>query len=234
MSQRHPFARIFQNLYPNLPFKDGYSRSQLNIKGNLTMKRLATVAVCLTWMCQLASAQNFKESGRSAAVDTIREVSFTPTTGSTPDTIPHKIDWHLAATYKKPFPFQSLVLPAAMIAYGATAVHNGTLQKVNGDVKEQIWQDNPHKAFHLDNYLMFAPTAAVYALNAAGIHGAHNFKDRTIILLMANVIANGTVFSVKSWSHEKRPDGSDYASFPSGHTAEALVGAEFMRIAYKD
>ena len=90
------------------------------------------------------------------------------------------------------------------------------------------------KLFHLDNYLQFGPTVAVYALNAAGIHGRDNFKDRTIILLMANAFANGTVFSVKSWSHELRPDGSDYQSFPSGHTAEAFAGAEFMRMEYKD
>jgi len=202
---------------------------------NLTMTRLATVAAAfLTFVCQLASAQGFTENTRSAVTDTIREVSITPTWGSPRDTVPHKIDWHFAANYKQPFPVQSLILPAAMIAYGATAVKNGTLQKVNGEVKEQIWEDNPHKPFHLDNYLMFAPTLSVYALNAAGIHGEHNFKDRTIILLMANVIANGTVFSVKGWSHERRPDGSDFASFPSGHTAEAFVGAEFMRLEYKD
>src|ERR1700750_1726921 len=130
------------------------------------MFRLVTVAVCLTCVCQLASAQNFSDKGLTAAMDTIREVSITPTWGSARDTVPHKIDWHFAATYKQPFPFRSLLLPATMIAYGATAIHNGTLQKVNGEVKEQIWEDNPHKAFHLDNYLMFAPTASVYALNA--------------------------------------------------------------------
>ncbi|WP_188930015.1 phosphatase PAP2 family protein [Puia dinghuensis] len=194
------------------------------------MKRLATVVICLGWICQMGKAQGIRTSGYG---DTIREVSFRPVWGSTPDTVPH-IDWHKGLTYKQPFPYQSFILPAAMIAYGATAVHNGTLQKVNADVKEQIWQDNPHSLFHLDNYLQFAPTLSVYALNAAGIHGAHNFKDRTIILVMANIIANGSVFTVKSWSHEQRPNGSDYLSFPSGHTAEAFVGAEFMRMEYKD
>jgi hypothetical protein len=150
------------------------------------------------------------------------------------DTVPHKIDWQKAASYKQPFPFRSLILPAAMIAYGATAVHNGSLQSLNGEVKEGVWTNYPHKTTHVDTYLMFAPTLSVYALNAAGIHGAHNFKDRTIILLMANVIGNGVVFSVKGLSHEQRPDGSDYMSFPSGHTAEAFIGAEFMRMEYKD
>jgi hypothetical protein len=188
------------------------------------MKRLFTV-VCLVGWCGMVSAQ---------MSDTIREISVTPGWGSRPDSLPHHIDWQKAATWKQPFPVQSFILPAAMIIYGATAVHNGTLQHMNGEVKEQIWEDNPHQPFHLDNYLMFAPTLSVYALNAAGIHGKHNFKDRTIILVMANIFANGTVFSVKSWSHEKRPDGSDYQSFPSGHTAEAFAGAEFMRMEYKD
>lgn len=200
----------------------------------LTMIRFATVAaVCFTCMCHRVSAQVINQNNPSAG-DTLREVSITPTWGSKPDTIPHKINWHLAATYKQPFPFQSLLLPAAMIAYGATAVHNGALQNWNGEVKEAVWTNYPHKQTHLDTYLMFAPTVSVYALNAAGIHGEHNFKDRTIILLIANVIANGTVFSVKSWSHEQRPDRSDFNSFPSGHTAEAFVGAEFMRMEYKD
>ena len=198
------------------------------------MKRLATVVICVIGMCQGALAQDTQLFRPTAAKDTIKEVSITPGWGSAPDTIPHHIDWQKAATYNQPFPYRALFVPAVMIAYGATAVHNGTLQKWNVEVKEQIWNDNPHKTFHLDNYLMFAPTLSVYALNAAGIHGEHNFKDRTIILLMANVIANGTVFGVKGWSHELRPDGSDYASFPSGHTAEAFVGAEFMRMEYKD
>ncbi|HEV3411947.1 MAG TPA: phosphatase PAP2 family protein [Puia sp.] len=128
----------------------------------------------------------------------------------------------------------AFILPAAMIAYGAIAVRNGTLQHANGEVKEGIWVNIPHRPFHMDNYLMFAPTFSVYALNAAGIHGKDNFKDRTMILLIANVIANGTVFGVKNWSHELRPNGSDYLSFPSGHTAEAFAGAEFMRMEYKD
>ena len=174
------------------------------------------------------------EPGVRSASDTIREVSVTTGWGSRSDTLPRKIDWAKAASFRPAFPYQSFVLPAALIAYGAVAVHNGSLQHINGGVKDEIWEDNTHKPFHLDNYLMFAPAFSVYALNAAGIHGEHNFRDRTAILVMANIFANGTVFSVKGWAHEKRPDGSDFSSFPSGHTAEAFASAEFMRMEYKD
>ncbi len=170
----------------------------------------------------------------AGGADTIKEVSVATGWGSRADSVPRRIDWTRQLSWKKPFPVQSFIIPAAMIGYGITAIHNGTLRGINGDVKEQVWEDNPHKRFPLDNYLMFGPTVAVYALNAAGIHGRDNFKDRTMILLMANVFANGTVFSVKNRAHELRPDGSDYQSFPSGHTAEAFAGAEFMRMEYKD
>ncbi len=129
---------------------------------------------------------------------------------------------------------KTFIAPAAMITYGVIAVHNGTLQRINGDVKEQIWDDNPHRPFHLDNYLQFGPMAAVYALNAAGIQGRNDFLDRSMILIMLNIIANGVVGPVKAWSHERRPDGSDFLSFPSGHTTEAFAGAEFMRMEFKD
>ena len=196
-----------------------------------TIKRLVAVVMMVTGMGLVARPQTGGIG--SAGSDTIKEVSVAPGWGSRTDTVP-RFDWHQDIAWKKPFPVQSFIIPAAMIAYGAVAIHNSSLRQLNGDVKEQIWEDNPHKRLPIDNFLMFGPTIAVYALDAAGIQGAHNFKDRTIILLMANVFANGTVFSVKNWSHELRPDGSDYQSFPSGHTAEAFAGAEFMRMEYKD
>jgi membrane-associated phospholipid phosphatase len=121
-----------------------------------------------------------------------------------------------------------------MITYGVVALQSGSLRDINEDIKKKIWDDNPHSTVSVDNYLQFAPAAAVYGLNAVGIHGKHDFKDRTIIYLMANVFLNGTVQIVKHTTHELRPDGSDYYSFPSGHTAEAFASAEFMRMEYKD
>ena len=39
---------------------------------------------------------------------------------------------------------------------------------------------------------------------------------------------------LKKSTHELRPDGSDYFSFPSGHTATAFMGAEMLYQEYKD
>jgi membrane-associated phospholipid phosphatase len=43
-----------------------------------------------------------------------------------------------------------------------------------------------------------------------------------------------TVLALKDITKEERPDGSSNNSFPSGHTATAFAGAEFMYQEYKD
>jgi membrane-associated phospholipid phosphatase len=73
----------------------------------------------------------------------------------------------------------------------------------------------------------------VYGLNIAGVKGQNNLLDRSIIYGMSNLIANGIGFGVKYFGIEERPDKSDNHSFPSGHTAEAFVSAEFFHQEYK-
>jgi membrane-associated phospholipid phosphatase len=44
----------------------------------------------------------------------------------------------------------------------------------------------------------------------------------------------GSVNIIKKTSKVERPDGSDTNSFPSGHTATAFMGAEFLYQEYRD
>ncbi|WP_260607560.1 phosphatase PAP2 family protein [Chitinophaga polysaccharea] len=127
-----------------------------------------------------------------------------------------------------------LVVPAAMIGYGVLALNNPTLRDLNSTTKAEIKEDHPGFHTHIDNYLQYTPVAAVYILNAAGIHGKHNLRDRTILLGISAVLTAGTVEIVKNKTHEERPDHSDYLSFPSGHTASAFAAAEYLRQEYKD
>jgi len=144
-----------------------------------------------------------------------------------------KVDWQSTKLTNR-FPVKSFVVPAVMIAYGVTALNNEGLQHWNYKVKQEVYLENPHKRFPIDNFLQFAPALTVYGLNAMGIKGKHNFRDRSMIYLMSNVILNTTVFSIKKFSHQVRPDGSNNYSFPSGHTAVAFASAEFLRQEYKD
>ena len=129
---------------------------------------------------------------------------------------------------------KKLVLPAGMLVYGFISLNNEGLQEANKEVQEEIIEHN--STFHttIDNYLQFAPAASVYILNASGVKGKHNFRDRTILLAMSTAIMAGSVFALKKITGQQRPDGSAYNSFPSGHTATAFSGAEFMQLEYKE
>lgn len=142
-------------------------------------------------------------------------------------------------SHKEPGAFKSLlprlwILPVGFIAYGVTALNNGELKEINQKVKWELSQEHQHKPFHLDNYLQWSPAVAVYALNAFNVKGKHNLADRSIIYGISTLIMAGTVFATKDLTHQLRPDGSNYASFPSGHTATAFAAAEFMRKEYQD
>ncbi|MFT3705587.1 MAG: phosphatase PAP2 family protein [Agriterribacter sp.] len=128
----------------------------------------------------------------------------------------------------------SVIIPGAMIMYGIGSIHNNQLKSWNENMKYELYLEHPHGKFPIDDYLQFTPALAVYGLNALDVKGAHNFKDRTIIYVMSNIILNATVFPAKRIAHEQRPDGSDFYSFPSGHTAEAFASAEFLMQEYKN
>ena len=132
------------------------------------------------------------------------------------------------------FHFKNLIVPSAMTAYGIVGLRSHRLRDANKEVQEELWLEKPHKQIHVDDYLQWAPAVAVYGLHVAGINGKHNFKDRTIIYGISTILMSSAVYEVKRISKERRPDGSDLYSFPSGHTANAFATAEFMRLEYKD
>jgi hypothetical protein len=150
------------------------------------------------------------------------------------DTLPPSFNWNEAAV-KKGFPYKSFIVPSVLVVYGFTSLHNAGLLSVNDKLKEEIYTERSSKPqVHIDNYLPFLPVVAVYGLNALGIEGKNNFRDRTMILGLSGIIMGTAVLSIKNISGEMRPDGSDHYSFPSGHTAAAFATAEFLRQEYKD
>ncbi|MBK8088493.1 MAG: phosphatase PAP2 family protein [Chitinophagaceae bacterium] len=126
------------------------------------------------------------------------------------------------------------IIPAAMITYGFIALESKPLIQLDQNIKQTIWDKNPHKTTGIDDYTGFVPIVAVYALNMAGVKGKHNFVDRTLLLGLSYALAGAIVTPVKHLTHKFRPDGSNRLSFPSGHTSQAFVSAEFLRMEYKD
>ena len=61
-----------------------------------------------------------------------------------------------------------------------------------------------------------------------GLKGEHRFWERTAILALAYATMGITVNGIKAAVGEQRPDSPARNSFPSGHTATAFMGAEFL------
>ena len=154
------------------------------------------------------------------------------------DTIPSKpafsISESLTKLNEKRERIKSLIIPGALITYGFISLENDRLKAMDNKIKEDIWTENPHKPITIDNYLQYSPALAVYGLNALGIKGKNNFRDRTMIYLLSNAMMGVTVQSLKAITRVQRPDGFGTNAFPSGHTATAFVAAEFLRQEYKD
>lgn len=127
----------------------------------------------------------------------------------------------------------ALIIPTVLIGYGIVGLESHSLQFFNNEISEEITEHIDTK-FTIDDISQYAPFASVYALNALGIQGKNNFKDRTIILGTAYLIMGGTVNVLKKTGNVVRPDGTSNNSFPSGHTATAFMGAEFMYQEYRD
>ncbi len=134
----------------------------------------------------------------------------------------------------KPLRIRQFILPSAMFLYGVTSLHKGETMNVNKELREELNIEHTHTQAYVDNYLQYAPAAGFYALKAMGIPSQHRLGEASMIYLTSNLILGVTVTSLKHLTHEWRPDHSDQLSFPSGHTATAFAGAEFLREEYKD
>ncbi len=129
---------------------------------------------------------------------------------------------------------KKIAIPFTLITYGAIVQNSKNLRALDVSTRNTINSNLPGFHTKIDDYLQYTPAISVYALNAFGVKGKNNFRDRTIIFAMTNIISFAFVKPLKYSTKVMRPDGSSNNSFPSGHTATAFGNAEFLRQEYKD
>lgn len=127
------------------------------------------------------------------------------------------------------------IVPAVFIGYGLVSLAgNNVIRRLDYTTNNELQEDHPSFALKVDNFTRYAPAAAVYGLDIAGVKAKHNLVDRSAVLLMSVVIAQMSVGGVKSLAHRTRPNGTTDNSFPSAHTSFAFMSAEFLYQEYKD
>ena len=118
--------------------------------------------------------------------------------------------------------FKPYIAPTLLIA-GGTALHfSDAKYRFNDWVDENFSYEG-----NIDDYLRYAPLAAVYSLNAMGIKGKNNFGNLTAISIKSFILNDLIVYTLKRVVDEPRP-GGDPHSFPSGHTSVAFAFAQIM------
>jgi membrane-associated phospholipid phosphatase len=135
-------------------------------------------------------------------------------------------------TFDYKFKAPQIIIPAVLLAYGTVAACSNTLKDFSKTINSDLHPNGVHP-FTIDNYTQYVPVVGVYALNLAGVKGAHNYLDLTLITGTSYVIAGILTEGLKHAVGEMRPDMSDRLSFPSGHTVVAFTGAEIVWQEYK-
>ncbi len=164
-----------------------------------------------------ASAQ-VKDTTKKNLGDTLKKDFLTA-----PDTVKH--------LHSKAW---TLVPPAALIGYGALSFVIHPIRRFDYYIRGDIQRSDPNFNTKAESYFLFTPIALVYGLNLVGVEGKNRFIDRTALLGLSGGIVGFTGLITKKATHRLRPNGNDYLSFPSGHTALAFMGAEYLAQEYSD
>jgi membrane-associated phospholipid phosphatase len=128
---------------------------------------------------------------------------------------------------------RAVTVPLLFVGVGVyTATDNEWFDRY--EIKEERDEVMPHFHTHADDYLQFAPIAAVYGLNAIGVKGKNDFANRTVLLLKSEILVGVLTYSLKTITAVPRPDSGAPTSMPSGHTAQAFAAATFMAKEYGD
>ena len=122
------------------------------------------------------------------------------------------------------------IIPTILIG-GGIAVNNQDFRDKQLNFRNENYKDFNTKT---DDFIQYAPHAAVFGLDWIGVKSKHDFKDKVGLMVTGGIIMFGAVTTLKYTTDQVRPDGSSANSFPSGHTANAFFGATILAKEYAD
>ncbi len=125
------------------------------------------------------------------------------------------------------------VVPAALIGYGISVIDDHGFYS-SYDARRDIQHNFPGFSNHLDDYLQWSPYLELGAVLAFGVDGRNDRANLALILAKSEALMLGSVYIIKVSTNHLRPDGSDYRSFPSGHTAQAFLAASIVHTELRD
>lgn len=125
-----------------------------------------------------------------------------------------------------------LILPGALIGVGVAGAASSWVRH-RDKINKFTFHEWPH--FNIANWynvVQYGPSVVGWALPLVGVKSRHPARERLLVTITTYTLMASSVYAVKNFAGELRPNGKDRHSFPSGHTATAFAGAEIMRREY--
>ena len=127
--------------------------------------------------------------------------------------------------YLKP---AALIVPGAFLLYGGLKPAISGIENLDRRIMDRVVENHPNFATALPDYLMWAPSASVYILDAVNAKTAHNFKEHLILDAGSIIITGGLGYAMRQMTKNNETFSKEGTKFPSGHTANAFRGAEIV------
>ena len=90
----------------------------------------------------------------------------------------------------------------------------------------------PEFSCSLDDYTQYSPAALMLGLKIGGYQGRSSWSRMLVSDAFSTLGMAAAVKGLKLVVNRERPDGSDFESFPSGHSAKAFMAATMLHKEY--
>ena len=123
------------------------------------------------------------------------------------------------------FKTTKIIAPAALMSVGVFGAESSWWKdNINEPIKEYAANLRGDAYLHIDDQVQYIPAIAFLGIGLFE-ESEHDFKEKIALEATSWTVMGILVNSVKYTLKEMRPDGSRRNSFPSGHTATAVMGA---------
>ena len=117
------------------------------------------------------------------------------------------------------------VIVCAIVVF---ALWLGVINSFSADVYD--WRNTYYPSFDYsyDDYIIYVPIVVMFGLSLAGNKSRSGWKRMLVLAIFSFALMLIVTNILKSITGIMRPDGSDFYSFPSGHTAAAFTASTLL------
>jgi hypothetical protein len=122
----------------------------------------------------------------------------------------------------------SLIVPGTFMLYVALKPAVSGIQYLDNNIMASVEKKYPNFHTNAADYIMWTPSASIYALDVFKVKTQHNFREHIILDAGSMIITGGIGYVMREIARQIKAYNTKGTEFPSGHTANAFRGAEIV------